>query len=95
MWPPIGGAASADDLADGGPKGGLVFSVQGAELADDETLFEGGDDRLDGGGLEQSGALPVAQPDFAEGGGNSAASSASSVQSSSGRTPERPARSAR
>jgi hypothetical protein len=68
MLPPVGGAASADDLAEGGPKGGLVFSVQVAELADDEALFEGGDDRLDGGGLEQSGALPVAQPDLAEGG---------------------------
>lgn len=68
MWPPAGGAASAEDLAEGGSKSGLVFGDEGAELSDDETLFESGDDRLDGRGLEQAGALPVAQPDLAPGG---------------------------
>ncbi len=35
-------------------------------LADDEVLLQRDEDRLDGGGLEQPGRLPVAKPNFAE-----------------------------
>ncbi len=54
------------NLADGIFESGLVGGGEGAELADDEGLFQRGEDRLDGGGFEQPGRLPVPQPDFAE-----------------------------
>jgi hypothetical protein len=62
MWLPAGGGGRlADDLADGEAQGVLVFGREGAEGSDDEALFEGGDDWLDVGGLEQSGGLLVAR----------------------------------
>lgn len=36
---------------------GLIGGGEGAELADDEGLFERCENRLDGGGLEQPGRL--------------------------------------
>lgn len=36
------------------------------ELPDDHRLFEGGKDRLDGRWLDQSGGLPLADPDLSE-----------------------------
>ena len=70
MCPPACGGSSADDLADGEAQGVLVFGREGAEPSDDEALFEGGEDGLDGGGLEQAGGLPVAQPDLNRGDSN-------------------------
>src|SRR2546422_7411042 len=40
-------------------EGNLIDGGERAELADDQCLFEGGEDRLDGGGLEQAGGLPL------------------------------------
>jgi hypothetical protein len=47
----------------------LVSGFEGAEPANDERLFERGEDRLDGGRLNEAGGLPLADPDFAQAGG--------------------------
>ncbi len=64
----LGSLCLTDNLTDGIFESGLVGGGEGAELADDEVLLQRGEDRLDGGGFEQAGRLPVPQPDFAEGG---------------------------
>ena len=48
-------------------EGSLIGGGEGAELADDEGLFECCENRLNGGGFEQPGRLPVLEPNFAEG----------------------------
>jgi hypothetical protein len=45
---------------------GLIAGIPCAELADDESLFESGEDGFDGGGLEQTRALPPADPRLAK-----------------------------
>ena len=54
------------NLADGIFESGLVGGGEGAELADDEGLLQRGEDRLDDGGFEQPGRLPIAEPDLAQ-----------------------------
>jgi hypothetical protein len=42
----------SESLCDSVPECRLVAGVEGAELANDERLLKGSEDRLDGGGLE-------------------------------------------
>jgi hypothetical protein len=45
-------------------EGGAVGGGKLAERANDQALLDGRKDRLDGGGLEQAGGLPLVDPDF-------------------------------
>jgi hypothetical protein len=49
----------SEHLSDGLSKRCLVGGVEDAELADDEGLFQSGEDRLDSGRFEQAGGLPL------------------------------------
>ena len=63
----------AEHLGDGLAEGLFVVRVQCTELADDEGLFECGEDGFDGGGFEKPCGLPFLDPHFAEGGTGSEA----------------------
>lgn len=52
-------AKLSEHLSDRLSKRRLVGSVEDAELADNEVLFQSGEDRLDCGGFEQAGGLPL------------------------------------
>src|SRR5260370_26013963 len=47
----------------------LIGGVQNTELLEDEILFEGSENRLNGRWLQQIGCLPLAYPNFAQAGG--------------------------
>ena len=54
----------SEGVGDSLAEGGLVAGAERAELTDDERLLEGGEDWLDGGGLDEAGGLPLAEPDL-------------------------------
>lgn len=54
----------SEGLGDSVAEGGLVAGAECAEVAENERLLEGGEDRLDGGGLDEAGGLPLAEPDL-------------------------------
>jgi hypothetical protein len=58
--------ALSERFGDGLAEDRLIAGIQRAELADDESLFESGEDGFDGGGLEQTRALPPADPRLAK-----------------------------
>ncbi len=62
----LGSLCLTDNLTDGIFESGLIGCGEGAELADDEVLLQRGENRLDGGGFQQPGRLPVPQPDLAQ-----------------------------
>jgi len=53
-----------EGLGDAFPECLLVRRAEASQTSDDERLLKGGEDGLDGGRLQQSGRLPLANPDL-------------------------------
>jgi hypothetical protein len=64
----VPGEGLSERLGDGVAEGVAVGWSERAELPDDEGLFQGGEDGLDGGGFEQPCGLPILKPDLAQDG---------------------------
>ncbi len=59
------GRRRSEDASEGVGEGFGVGLCEGADRAQHDTLLEGGEDGLDGRGLEKAGALPVGDEDLA------------------------------